>query len=160
MMILVPVPYLPGDPQDRTHVRVENHHREGLTYSHVRIDGWAGTRYVRSVSRPDRPKFPTSVLVHLKPMYSERPPTLHCRNLPTICILEYVQDNLQWPTVEDYNNLAAHYSAPSVTKRLEPNCRLIQRKQRQIMRKGLVENDGATVTAKGLKQLEQRRAGN
>lgn len=169
-MILVPVPYLPGDTCDANHVRVENHHSEGLTSSTVRIDGWAGERYIRCVSRPDRPKYPRSYLVHLKPMTSQRKETLHCRNLPTICILEFIEDNMHWPTVEDYNHLAAHYSPPSITKRLEPGCRLIQRKQRKIVRSELVsmtvrmenvsKHTHVELTSKGRQLLEHSRVGN
>ena len=165
MMILAPVAYLPGDKQDANHVRVENHHREGLTSSTVMIDGWVGPRYVRCVSRPDRPKYPTSYQVHLKPLPYTQAPVLHCRNVPDKAVLQYIADNQRWPTTEVYNSIASSFSPPSVFNRLKPNCRLIQRKQRSLIRKELVaqgvlsenvsEHTHVHLTTKGLQRLEQ-----
>lgn len=168
MMILVPVQYLPGDKQDANHVRVENHHKLGLTYSTVMIDGWKGPRQVRAVSSPDRPRHPNSYLVHLVPAQKPPAPVLHCRNVPDIEVLRYVEQHRRWPTIAVYNAIASAFSTPAVTKRLEPDCRLIQRKQRSLVRKELVhqsvlmenanESTSVQLTTKGQQRLEQSRA--
>lgn len=173
MIILSQVPYLPGDVHDANHIRVENHHSVGLTGSTVKIEALSGTmstRYVRCVSRPDRPKWPRSIVVHLKPLQGAKKPRLHCRNLPTICILDYISANGNWPSYEEYAELARHYSSPSAfaANPIKPGSRLVLRKQTKILQQGMafIDNEEevasrirVTLTAKGRQRLEQRRAG-
>lgn len=163
MMILVPATYIEGDKQDVNHIRVLNHHKEGLTYSTVRIDGFAGTRQVRCVSRPDRERFPHTYLVHLKPQPGARPTYLRCSNLPNIVILRHINTNHRWPTAAEYVSIAALYSTPSV-KQMASLRRLVMRKQRNLVRKGYVhskdhtEGGNATLTDKGAAFLRQASA--
>lgn len=164
LMILVPVPYLDGDVQDANHIRVANHHRDGLTYSTVRIYGHEGTREVRSVSSPDRPRHPLSYLVHLKPVPSKAKTgkRLKCADIPTHELLNYVKLHTSWPYLDDYSKWLGVNSLGIG--------RLITRKTDTLVHRGYVTQyddrglfftDRAFLTPKGehrLKQLEQQRA--
>lgn len=153
-MILVPAPYIEGDKQDANHIRVLNHHKDGLTCSTVRIDGFSGTRRVRCVSRPDRERFPRTYLVHLKPLLVKKSPVLRCANLPNLVILRHINTNRRWPTDAEYELLAGLYSPPAM-HRLPSLRRLAMRKQRNLVRKGYVHSrdhtygGSATLTDKG-----------
>jgi hypothetical protein len=160
MIILSQVPYLPGDVQDANHIRVENHHSVGLTWSTVKIealDGTMSTRHVRCVSSPDRPRFPGSVVVHLKPAPKEPRTTLHCRDIPTPGLLRYVNTNSHWPTFDEYLILIASKSIVpvAVSQPLKKGCNLITRKERTLRRKQLVAVLGNTtvLTDKGRRLL-------
>lgn len=161
LMILVPVPYLDGDVQDANHIRVANHHRDGLTYSTVRIYGHEGTREVRSVSSPDRPRHPLSYLVHLKPVPSKAKTgkRLKCADIPTHELLNYVKLYTSWPTAANYRQWTG------VTK--FDGVRLAKRKEDTLVHRGYVtqyDDHGlfftgrAFLTPKGRAYLEKVNA--
>ena len=149
MMILYVVPPLKGDRIDDNHIRVEHHHSNGLTSSLVMIDGVV--REVRSTSSIDRnhPLTRTStIIVHLKPLPKPFATRLQCAHLPAHQILTYVKRTNHWPRLSDYR---VWLSLPDFHGE-----RLILRKQRTLVNKGYVNDDGThpIITRKGLGYLE------
>lgn len=153
MMILFVVPPLAGDKIDDNHVRVEHHHADGLTYSHVLIDGVE--RFVRSTSKIDRchPRTKTrTILVHLKPLPRPLELRLTCAHIPTWQVLASVYERNEWPSLSEYRRflILPDFSA----------LRLVHRKQQKMVRRGYVNvtNGVPFLTAKGRAYLEHVHA--
>lgn len=154
MKILFVVQSLIGDRIDANHFRVEHHHAEGLTYTNCLIDGVV--REVRATSRLSRNHPITmkrTILVHLKPLPRPMELLLQCAHIPTHQILMSVERGNVWPSLSDYRRFL---SLPNFS-----SLRLIERKQRNLVRKGyLILDTGVPfLTDKGRRYLEQANAG-
>jgi len=154
MMILFVVPPLAGDKIDDNHVRVEHHHADGLTYSHVLINGVE--RYVRSTSKIDR-RHPVTktrtIRVHLKPLPKPFTTRLTCAHIPTWQMLAKVHAGNTWPTLTDVRTWL-------MLPDLQAIGRLMTRKEQKLERKGYVTvtNGVPFLTAKGRAYLERVHA--
>lgn len=153
MKVLFVVQPLTGDRIDGNHVRIEHHHSEGLSKTYCMIDGVE--RFVRCTSRQDtyHPITKTrSILVHLQPLPQEtwRP---RCNDIDSTLVLRSVSEGNWWPSVLSYRQWIAARKGTNIH-------RLIQRKQKTLIRRGYVITTKGVpfITDKGRKYLGQTNA--